>query len=181
MVLLLFAAYSFFLYLGQCFIFQDVCFVNLFFNHIRKKTSINSGNQWVLWLSWTEPICHKYEMLFAGTKRFHLWQISVYLQKIRIEWYNPAAYFILAPRKVTSYICVECSPLSTKMYLAKWKGELCQCWKQVVKEHLCFSTSCTCGALRRSSFCTPFFWSCCAILHSEPPLKPILELYVNVQ
>lgn len=50
-------------------------FTNLFFNHIKKTmTSVSSGNQWVLWLSWTEPICHKYGMLFGDTKSFYLWQ-----------------------------------------------------------------------------------------------------------
>lgn len=74
MVFLLFTAYSFHSYLGQCFI-SRVCILQICSSITSKKvTSVRSGNQWVLWLSWTEPICHKRGMLFADTKSFYLWQ-----------------------------------------------------------------------------------------------------------
>lgn len=85
-------------------------FTNLFFNHIQKMvTSVSTGNQWVLWLSWTEPICHKRGMLFADTKSF------IYDKKKEFICRRSVLSEI-----ITWFISEEKQPLTSVLNLAHW-------------------------------------------------------------
>lgn len=136
--------------------------------------SVRSGNQWVLWLSWTEPVCHKHGILFADTKSFYLWQkMSLFVED---QYWVRSSYDL--SQKKSSHLPL-CWIWPTNIYLARWKGELCQCWEEAAASHSCFIMSQTWGGLRGIRF-YPLFYLSAAISYSvEPPLKPILELYIE--